>query len=145
MKYYFDTTAIVKIYHREIGSDQVIDIYEGSDNIIISELSTIEFISTIHRKHREREIDIDTLMAVTSKFQEDMDDRYEVVKFFSLVTEEAWNLICKYAHQHSLRTLDSLQFAFFKVYCDPSDTFVCFDKNFIKIVKLAGFAVLVPQ
>ena len=62
MKYYFDTTALVKIYHREIGSDQVIGIYNGEDNITISELGAIEFISTIHRKHREREIDIDTLM-----------------------------------------------------------------------------------
>ena len=145
MKYYFDTTALVKIYHREIGSDQVIGIYNGEDNITISELGAIEFISTIYRKHREHEIDIDTLMAVISKFQEDMDTRYEVVKFFSLVMEEAWNLICNYAPQHSLRTLDSLQFAFFKVYCDPIDTFVCADKNLIKLVNLAGFTVLAPQ
>ena len=145
MKYYFDTTALVKIYHREIGSDQVIGIYNGEDNITISELGAIEFISTIYRKHREHEIDIDTLMAVISKFQEDMDTRYEVVKFFSLVMEEAWNLICNYAPQHSLRTLDSLQFAFFKVYCDPNDTFVCADKNLIKLVNLAGFTVLAPQ
>jgi predicted nucleic acid-binding protein len=145
MKYYFDTTALVKIYHREIGSDQVIGIYNGEDAITISELGAIEFISTIHRKHREHEVDMRTLMAVISKFQEDMDNRYDVVKFFSLVMEEAWNFICNYAPQHSLRTLDSLQFAFFKVYCDPNDTFVCADKNLIKLVNLAGFTVLAPQ
>ena len=145
MKYYFDTTGLVKIYHREIGSDQVVGIYKGTDSIIISELGAIEFISTIHRKHREHEIDIDTLKAVITKFQEDRQDRYEVVKFFSLVIEEAWNLICNYAPQHSLRILDSLQFAFFKVYCEQNDTFVCTDKNLVKLVKLAGFTVLIPN
>ncbi|QTA80011.1 PIN-like domain-containing protein [Desulfonema limicola] len=47
MKYYFDTSSLVKIYHREEGTETVLNIYKKHDEIIILELSKIEFISTI--------------------------------------------------------------------------------------------------
>ncbi len=55
MKYYFDTSALVKIYHREKGTETVLNIYKSRDETVISELSKIEFISTIYRKYRERQ------------------------------------------------------------------------------------------
>jgi predicted nucleic acid-binding protein len=145
MKYYFDTTCLVKIYHKENGSDEVLRIFKSSESIVISELSTIEFVSTIHRKYRENEISIDGLNAVITKFQDDILNRYEVLKFLSLVIDEAWNLICAFADRRSLRTLDSLQFAFFKAYCEQDDIFVCSDKRLVKLVELEGLTVLVPQ
>lgn len=43
MEYFFDTSAIVKIYHEEEGSKAVLPIYSGNDSILISELSKVEF------------------------------------------------------------------------------------------------------
>jgi len=57
VKYFLDTSALVKIYHKEVGTEKVLNIYEDKSDIVISELSKVEFISTIHRKFRDGEID----------------------------------------------------------------------------------------
>jgi len=54
MQYFFDTSAVVKIYHQETGSDQIIPLYRGDDTIVISELSKVEFLSTISQKAEDR-------------------------------------------------------------------------------------------
>ena len=47
MTYYLDTSALVKIYHTEPGSATVQSIYRGTDEILISELGKIEYLSTV--------------------------------------------------------------------------------------------------
>lgn len=54
MSYFFDTSALVKVYHKEIGTDLVLPIYKSEDQIFISELSKLEFISTVYKKFRNR-------------------------------------------------------------------------------------------
>ncbi len=145
MKYYFDTSSLMKIYHREKGTETVLNIYKSQDEIITSELSKIEFISTICRKYREHEISHETLTAVIHKFEDDVKIRYdEMLKFSTLVIDEAWNLICRLSEKHSLKTQDSIQFAFFKIYCETDTVFVCSDNKFIKLVENEGVKVLSP-
>ncbi len=52
MQYFFDTSAVVKIYHQEAGSDRIVPLYQGGEAIVISELSKVEFVATIHKKMR---------------------------------------------------------------------------------------------
>lgn len=144
MNYYIDTSALIKIYHREAGSQKVIDIYNSEEKIIISELSVIEFISTIHRKYREKEISSNALEMITDKFQDDITSRYEVLKFSSLVVDESWRLIQIFAKKYALVTLDSLQFAFFTTYCEKEDIFVCSDNKLQKVVEMEKHTVLMP-
>ncbi len=144
MKYYMDTSSLVKIYHRESGSPIVFGIYKSNDNIVISELSTIEFQSGVSRKYREHEITLDTLHAVIQKFEEDMAARYDIVRFSSLVIDDARSLLRHNAETYALKTLDSLQFAFFKTYCEDDTTFVCSDVKLGKLVEKEGFQVLAP-
>lgn len=143
MTYYVDTSSLVKIYPKEDASEKVLDIYKSGDVIRISELTKIEFVSTIHRKYREHEISIEALNALIVKFQDDINKRYELLSFSSLVVDEAWSLIRHFAEEHSLRTLDSLQFAFFRTYCDEGNIFVCSDKKLDTLVELGGVPVLV--
>lgn len=145
MNYFLDTSALVKIYHIETGSDSVLEIYNGEDIVIISDLGKIEFLSTIYKKFREKEIDEETIGAVIDKFKNDLENKYKLLKFSSLVLDEAWRLINNHAKDFLLRTLDSLQLAFFKTYCEDDDIFVCADTRLVKIVKLEGFEVLVPK
>jgi len=42
LKYYFDTSSLVKIYHPEEGTREAIEIYGGDTQILISELCRIE-------------------------------------------------------------------------------------------------------
>jgi len=47
-KYFFDTSAIVKRYHREDGSDLIDRLFAESDaEFIISDISIIEFYSAL--------------------------------------------------------------------------------------------------
>jgi len=144
MRYYFDTSSLVKIYHREKGSETALDIYKGKNEIVISELGRIEFLSTLYRKFREHEITIETLQAVIHKFDEDIDCRYEILKFSSAVTDEARNLLSRLAEKHSLRTLDSVQFAFFRTYCEDDTIFICSDAKLTALVQEEGIKILNP-
>ncbi|OQX25207.1 MAG: hypothetical protein BWK80_16875 [Desulfobacteraceae bacterium IS3] len=144
MNYYFDTSSLVKIYHREQGSESVLEIYRSGEAIFISELGRIEFLSTIHRKYRESEIDTDTLDALMQRFEDDIENRYEVLGFSSLIPDEAMNLIRHFARGTSLRALDSLQLAFFTTYCEQDDIFVCSDRRLAGIAGLEGISVLIP-
>lgn len=145
MSYFLDTSALVKIYHIEAGSSNVLEIYNSEDSAIISDLGKIEFLSTLYKKFREKEIDEETVNAVIDRFKNDLKNKYKLLKFSSLVLDEAWSLIGNHAKDFSLRTLDSLQLAFFKTYCEDDDIFVCADTRLVKIVKLEGFEVLVPK
>jgi uncharacterized protein len=145
MTYYFDTSALVKIYHREPGTERVLPIYKSQEIISISELSRIELCATVARKYREHTLTVDTLHAVYARFQEDLEQRYEVLKFSSLVIDEADNLLRRFGEQHGLKTLDSLQFAFLTTYCEPDTQFVCSDTTLGQLVKREGFDVIVPK
>ncbi len=145
MKYYFDTSSLVKIYHRESGTTDVLNIYNNSENHIqISELGRVEFLSTIYRKYREKELSSETIDALVLKFQEDAETHYETLQFSSLVTDGAESLIRTFATEYSLKTLDSIQFSFFKTYCESDTVFVCSDAKLCNIVKKEGFQVLNP-
>jgi len=144
MNYFFDTPSLVKIYHIEEGSEKVLEIYKSKHVIDISDLSKIELTSTVYRKYRGKEINLETLNAIKHKFQYDIENRYKILRYSSLISDEALTLIRDFAKERSLRTLDSLQFAFFKIYCEKDDIFVCSDKKFINIVKLEGINTLFP-
>lgn len=142
MIYFFDTSALVKIYHPESGTDQVLSIYHGEEVIVISDLVRVEFTSTLHRKFREGLIDADLLADTLTLFQNDCQQRYEVVQFSSLVVVESKKIILNSGQQFSIRTLDSLQLAFFRVYCQDPATFVGADKGLINIAAREGIKAL---
>jgi len=142
MRYFLDTSALVKIYHKETGTAKVLNIHKSQNAIAISELSQVEFISTVYRKFRDKEINEETLNCLLRKFQFDLENRYEVLMFSSAIIDEACSLLSKYGETKSLRSLDSIQLAFFEVYCESKDIFVCSDKKLAEIVELEKYKVL---
>lgn len=145
MKCYLDTSSLVKIYHDERGSSQVLDMYRSDKTIRVSELAVLELLSTLSRKHREGEIDLKTLEAVWLKFQEDIETRFELLLTSSLVFEEAVRLLQQYGPKRAMRTLDSIQLGFFLAYCELVDTFVCADHKLIAICLAEKIKVFVPD
>ena len=143
MNYFFDTSSLVKIYHNEIGTDKALSIYKSPDKILISELAKVEFYSSIYRKYREREIDIETLKLLIEKFGSDTEERYEVLIFSSGITEQAQEFLSRYGESRGIRALDSLQLSFFEFHCEEEDTFVCSDAKLINIAKEEKMEVLV--
>lgn len=62
---FFDTSALVKRYYREQGTDTVDDIIEDEKtDIVITTLSVVEIASAFRRKHNRNEISRDAVDAL---------------------------------------------------------------------------------
>jgi len=55
MIYYFDSSALTKLFSNEMGSDKVKSNVDGSADIWISDLVRVEIQSAILRKYRNNE------------------------------------------------------------------------------------------
>lgn len=142
MQYFFDTSAVVKIYHEEKGSHSVLPLYAGKESIILSELSKVEFLSTIYKKFRANEINLKTLEALRLRFLADASDKFTVIPVLSPIIDAAMELYEKYGKSNHLFSLDALQIATFTAVSDNDTVFVCADKRLTSFVKSLEFSVL---
>jgi len=146
-KYFFDTSAIVKRYHREDGSDLIDRLFAESDaEFVISDISIIEFYSALSLKVRVGEIDEENFMSLRKLFSQDIKrGLYEVAEFANAEKLESTKLLLKYAKKHSLKTLDAMQLSVVKSVNKPEvKAVVCADEKFCKTIALEGFSVLNP-
>lgn len=73
MLYFFDTSALVKRYHLEIGSHTVIQIFEAEENrILIASLSIAEFFSALNRIKNRGQISEADFRATLERFAVDI-------------------------------------------------------------------------
>jgi len=146
-KYFFDTSAIVKRYHREDGSDFVDRLFAEADaEFVISDISIIEFYSALSLKVRVGEIDEENFMSLRKLFSQDIKRGiYEVAEFSNAEKLESTKLLLKYAKKHSLKTLDAIQLSVVKSINEPEvKAVVCADEKLCKIIALEGFSVINP-
>jgi uncharacterized protein len=55
--FYFDNSALIKLYHQESGTEQAEEIFRQAEStLVISELAIVELYSTLARKVRIGEI-----------------------------------------------------------------------------------------
>lgn len=142
MQYFFDTSAVVKLYHQETGSDRILPLYRDGEAIVISELSKVEFLSTIHKKLRTGEITAATLIATRDRFYADCSGRFVVVHVASFIVDAALDFLNTYGGTNHLFALDALQIATLSIVAEKDITFVCADKRLTMLVKTIGFPVL---
>ena len=108
--YYFDTSALVKLYHEESGTDKVENIFSSEDStIIISEFAVVELYSTFYRLLRMNEITNVILKSIIETFQNDCKFRFLIKPINSGIFNGAKELIIKYGSKKSIRTLDAIQ------------------------------------
>ncbi|MFB6272525.1 MAG: type II toxin-antitoxin system VapC family toxin [Salinibacter sp.] len=111
--YFLDTSALVKRYHEEAGSHSVDRLFQAAErNLIISDVSIIEFYSAIAKKVRIEEIDTKAFTNLRKRFAHDLNQGlYEIVRFGESEKRVATRLITRYATSRPLRTLDAIQLA----------------------------------
>lgn len=147
MDYYFDTSAIIKIYHREKGSDIAILLFENeSSENYLSQLVITEFTCAMYRKLRRHEIaeEKDVLQSI-GKFSVDI--AYEnILEIDTLIFTEAKNLIIKWGNQFSLKTLDALHLASLVQLSQFTETtFISADKKLCDVVTAMGYDIINPE
>ena len=140
--YFFDTSALVKRYHLETGSERVDVIFDDQDNLlIISELTLVELTSALRRKQNRGEITLQAMNDALAHFANEVLSDLIVAGFRSGFIQQAKDLVL----QHGLRTLDALQLTSASEFRTLSPVFVCADAELRRVASDVGLVVLDPE
>ena len=149
MNYFFDSSALIKLYHPETGSQRVEALFGGPDRrIIISRLAGVELHSALALKTRTGNLDPQRSAALRIRFLSDIaSGAITVVAVSEFHYPAAERLIVRYGDRNGLRTLDALHLAVaLEVQLRAGvDAFVAADKIFCEVATLEGFVVLNPE
>lgn len=141
---FFDTSALVKFFHQEKGSEVVTHLIKSKDNEIwISELARIEFLSAIFRRLRNKEISDEQLNEAIKGFEEQI-NFFNVEPLGQVILKEAEFLLKRYGKKRRLRALDALQMGTFSLISEKGWYFVATDEMLCEIAKDIGFEAINP-
>ncbi len=109
MKIFLDTSVLIKLYHRESGTEEIESLFSRFEitSIYLSELAKIEFVSTIWKKVRTKEISANTAKITIDLFETDF-DKFSFISIDSIILEQSRLLFADYG-EFGLRTLDAIQ------------------------------------
>lgn len=109
MKLFFDTSSLFKLYHLETNSDIIENVFRDHTvtTIFLSDLSKVEFESTVWKKLRTQDITELQAKTLLDSFESDS-DKYSFVRIDNTIIEQARQLLAKYGSK-GLRALDSIQ------------------------------------
>jgi hypothetical protein len=124
MKFFIDSSALIKRYVEEIGSEKVDDLFTIASEIILSPITKIEIHSTIDRLKCERLLSNKDYSRLTKEIHHDF-KYFSVLPFNHQIELQSIHLIEK----HHLRTLDSIQLASCLSQKDSIDSFVVSDRK----------------
>ena len=113
MTLYLDTSALIKLYHEESGTENLIKlIHQSADDLIITiaDITLIEFHSALLKRVRTKEIPLNTVKKVFELFQNDL-KVFNVIVVDEDVKNLSIRLIDTIGSSTNLRTLDALQLA----------------------------------
>lgn len=111
MNLFFDTSALVKHYNKEKGTEEIDAIFgDTSADIWVSQLSTVEIASALSKKVREGAINNESKrIAIAAFLREHRKKRFQVIYIDKEIIRGATEILVKRGSQIPLRTLDAIQ------------------------------------
>lgn len=147
--YFFDTSALVKLYHFEAGTAVVDRIANTAQTPIrISRLTAVELTSAFAIKVRTKVIDRQDADELLRQFRDEVvRGRFEIFSVGESDLELAEALIERHAFDHHLRTLDALQLAIALELRSQNliEYFVAADQVLCEVAVLEGLSVINPD
>ncbi len=149
MHYFFDSSALAKLYHPEEGSELVNRIFREPDRlVVVAKLALIEMVSVAGIKQRTGSLSREaagvflrqvTVSAVLGDFL--------IQPMHGQDYETASHLLTAYSAKHNLRTLDALHLASAvrRRTRREIDFFVTADRALAEVATLEDFEVLIPE
>jgi predicted nucleic acid-binding protein len=147
--YFFDSSALVKLYHAEAGTPTVSQIVNTTGNLIrVSRLTVAELTSAFAIKARTLSINREDADLFLRQFREDVTSG--MLEVFSIGESEfalAELLLERYAFGSRLRSLDALQLAAASALRNRKlvDHLVAADAVLCEVARLEGFSVINPE
>ena len=145
---FFDTSALVKRYHREVGTEVVDAAFAEKDGIrMISDMGVIEFYSAFAKKVHTSEITEEDFRETIKEIAEDIQSGATPLAFLGDSDKrEAAALIESMAYQKNLRTLEAIQLAVVKrLGPQVLRHLYCADRPFVALIRAEGFSVIDPE
>lgn len=146
---FFDTSALGKHYHPEVGTLKVDAILrEPTSQHFISRLGAVEMLSVFAGKVRAGVLTLPAFDVLRRRFLTDLTNRLlQAIRMSGFHYDEAQRLVRKHGPSRRLRTLDALQLA---VALDlrtkgALDQFICADKVLLGIAAREGLTVVDPE
>ena len=141
---FLDTSALVKYFYDEPGSDRVIELIETPEHTSwCSRLACVEFVSAMHRKYREGALDEARLERALMGFERSM-AAFRIESLNRTVVLEAEALLKAHGREDALRTLDALHLATYLRLADHRWRFVVADDRLYTVAEKEGCAAIHP-
>ena len=131
-----DTSALVKLYVREDGTDGMVEQAARSDVVAVCRVAWVEFMSALARRSREQPQDAGALAEARRRFAADWPHYLKIE-----VTQDLVELAGEYADTFALRAYDSVQLAAAQMLHRELPTevhFACFDARLAKAARVMG-------
>jgi predicted nucleic acid-binding protein len=147
--HFFDTSAISKHYHAEMGTakvDTLLDLPNADQ--VVSRLSVVELHSVFAKKVRIGELAPADFQKLTRSFRGDVAARrLRVIRLTAAHFQSAERLIRRIGLTKNLRTLDALQLAVAINLNEPGQPieFVCVDHALCTLAIAEGLSVVNPE
>lgn len=143
--YYLDTSALVKLYVREPGTERMIRLVNPSSGHTFSvlALTRLEFRAAVRQRERKGNVGHEEAEAAITKLEEHLQRFYLVQLVTESVIEEAAALL----DRHALRAYDAVQLAgclTLRTQRGESLSFVCSDHQLLNAAEEEGLAVFDP-
>ena len=142
---FFDTSALVKFFHREEGTDVVVSIISDLNNEVwVSELARLEFTCALHRRLRMNDIREDDLNKALDGFYKEY-SRLKTRKIGRAVLNEAEALVKQLGSTLGLRALDAIHLATFNLFNQLEEMlFVAADDILLSAAQAIGAKAINP-
>ncbi len=136
---YLDTSALVKKYFLEPGTDDVISIWNSASWILISIVGFAESMAAFHRKKRETSMEDDAFEEVLRYFRNDYESMVRIQ-----VNDEFIDIVSSILSKHPLRGSDAIHLASALIVqqrlTEPI-LFSCFDRRLLLAAQTEGLRV----
>ena len=145
---YLDTSALVKIYISERGSERMVELASSDANSLATcAITQVEFHSAVDRRRRRRGGDVgeDAAERAVERFNR----RFRSEVFRYPVDDQTLDLACALVHRYALRAYDAVHLAacLFLLRLGARDdlTFISADRRLLTAARSEGLAVLNPE
>jgi len=136
---YMDTSALLKKYFKEPGSNEVISVWKDADGIVISSVAYAETVASIHRKRRELGSKAVRLRTALQSFQKDWKSFIRVE-----VNDNLNETIDRVLAKHPLRGFDAIHLASALIThkkVSEEFFFACFDQKLSHAAQMEGLQI----
>jgi len=141
--YFLDTSALVKLYVREPGTDEMLRLASqaGQSQMAIISVASVELRAAVRRRERMEDLGHEKASALLDLFDEHVRDS---VFLRQPLTEAAIETALRLIDDHALRAYDALQLAACLIISGERPVFCCSDKALLDAAGSEGLAVFDP-